>query len=692
MFQIIFRAVTDFFLIGILNYTPPVPGGEGTTIISNLSEIRWWLLPFVVGLGGLLSGLVVFTIAPEAEGHGTDSVIDSFHHKGGRIRSRVPIVKIIASSITIGTGGSAGREGPIAQIGAGFGSWLATRLKLGDSDRRILVTCGAAAGIGAIFKAPLGASLFAIEVLYKRDMEVESLIPAFISSVVSYSVYSSINGFNPIFSSVEYQFRNPAELLFFIILGVSCAFASILYTNIFYELKDRFFDRIPGPKFLKPALGGFIMGLIAIKIPETLEMGYGWVQLAMYGQLAIGLMLIIAFAKMITTSLSIGSGGSGGVFAPSLMIGGLIGGVLGAVFNSLAPTIVVQPAAFILVGMAAFFAGAAKVPIAAMIMVAEMTYNYNFLIPAMVTCSISYALSGPWTLYRNQVETRLNSPAHLGDYSIDLLEEVKVRDIMAKRMLTVEPTTTADEVSKLIAKYKHLSYPVIDNGVLVGIVTYKEIVSVPFEKMRSTRVGDVMGAVKGVISPDKTAADALKELHITNQEQLVVMDPRRPGIPVGIVTHSDIIHSHESAKLGFTHKKIAGALDHVLVEEVMRRDVVTVDIDDDLNKLNSVMALHRYHGYPVIEDGRLVGVVTLDNFIENLRKGNMSVKAGEMMERNFEVIHPDETMSNALKKMFTSKQGRLLVVMPDKPWRVIGIVTKSDIIRAWELEEPFDFS
>jgi len=691
-FNLLLRFVTEVFLVGVLNYTPPAAGGEGLTVFPNLSDLRWWLLPLVVGLGGLVSGIIVYSYAPEAEGHGTDSMIDSFHRKGGMIRSRVPIVKMVASAITIGTGGSAGREGPIAQIGAGFGSWLASRLRLGDHERRMMVLCGAAAGIGAIFKAPLGASLFITEVLYKKDMEVEVLFPAFISSVVSYSIYASINGFEPIFGAIAYEFSLPQELALFVILGLICALGAIVYVNVFYGLRDRFFRRLPLPNLVKPAIGGVMVGILAMQLPETLEMGYGWVQLALYGQLSIGLMLIIAVTKMVSTSLTISSGGSGGVFAPSLVIGGLLGGAVGTAFNAIAPGFVSAPSAFILVGMAAFFAAAAKVPISAMIMVAEMTRNYNFLIPAMFACGISYIASGRWTLYENQVETRTDSPAHLGEYNIDLLEEIRVKDIMTTRPMTVAPSTKIEEVNRLMARTLHLSYPVVDGGVLVGMVTYKELLRIPKEDGQRINVGEIMMGIGAVVHPEDTAAEALRVLHNTGQEQLPVVDPGHPGILVGILTHNDIIHGHEASKLGTGRRKIANVLERVHVEEVMRRDLTFIDAGDPLKKMLDTMLTHRYKGYPVLDEGRLVGVVTVDQMMKAICENREEATARDIMSTNYPTASPDEPVSSAMRKMYLSKVGRLPVVYGDKPEKIVGIITKTDIIRAWELEEPIDLS
>ena len=244
---------TDFFLGQLVGYTPPSPVGEGTASIVPIA--RPWLLPLVSGLGSLISGIIVFKFAPEAEGHGTDSAIAALHHKGARIRARIPPIKLIASAITIGSGGSGGREGPAAQISAGFGSLLSRWLRLDAQDRRIAVAAGMGAGIGAIFRAPLGGAVMAAEILYLHDLEVEALIPSMIASIVGYSVYGSIFGYSPVFGAQpQLGFDHPVQLLYYAILGVICGLVGILYARSFYGITD-FFHHLRLPNWFKPALG-----------------------------------------------------------------------------------------------------------------------------------------------------------------------------------------------------------------------------------------------------------------------------------------------------------------------------------------------------------------------------------------------------------------------------------------------------
>ncbi len=463
-------------------FHPPAAHGaaEGLTgpPIASLHMAHRWFLFLIPAVGGLLSGLLVFTLAPEAEGHGTDAAIDAFHNKGGLIRGRVPWVKGLASAITIGTGGSAGREGPIAQIGAGFGSFLATRLGLGATERRILLLAGIAGGIGATFRAPLGGALFAVEVLYKDpEFEHEALIPCIVSSIVAYSLFGSVTGWRPLLATPHFTFQHPPELLLFVLLGIFCAAMGLLYVRVFYRMRDCF-RALSLPAALKPALGGLLLGLLAMLVPQVLGSGYGWVQQALYGQVALWLMLVIALAKIIATSLTIPSGGSGGVFAPSLVIGALLGGAFGLSADYLFPALVHDPRAYVLIGMAGFFAGVSNTPVATLIMVSELTGNYGLLAPLMLVCVVSMIAVRRNSIYEKQLIGRIDSPAHLGDFVIDVLEGIRVGDLKGQgRAPTLIPEhLPLPQILRRIAAAEGAYYPVVDpSGRMRGIFSANDV-------------------------------------------------------------------------------------------------------------------------------------------------------------------------------------------------------------------------
>ncbi|MGB9625396.1 MAG: chloride channel protein, partial [Phycisphaerae bacterium] len=284
--------LADFLFMTCLVHRPPSFAGHEGPIFQTggaAGPMRRWLLLIVPAIGGLVSGIIVFTIAPEAEGHGTDAAIEAYHFKGGAVRGRVPLVKMISSAITIGSGGSGGREGPIAQIGAGFGSAVARLLRLPPHERRTLMAAGMGAGIGAIFHAPLAGAIFAAEVMYRElDIEHEILVPTFIASIIAYAVFGSVFGFHPLFVTPDYVFDHPLVLLPFTVLALVCAGGAALYVTAFYGTRRLILHRLPIPNHVKPAIGGLLTGIIGFFLPDALGTGYGVVQSIFYGEGAPG--------------------------------------------------------------------------------------------------------------------------------------------------------------------------------------------------------------------------------------------------------------------------------------------------------------------------------------------------------------------------------------------------------------------
>lgn len=464
-------------------YVEPVAGSLPSEIVGILSPYRWLLLIIPV-LGGLVSGIIVFLVAPEAEGHGTDAMIEAFHHRGGLIRKRVPFIKIIASAITIGSGGSAGKEGPIAQIGAGFGSFLASALKLSHRDRRILVLAGASGGIGAIFHAPLGAALFGPEVLYRKtELEYEAILPCVVSSIVAYAIFSQVYGRFAIFLPGPVDISLPYELLPYTLFGILCALVGFVYIKVFYGMRDYFFHRLTVPALLRPAVGGLMLGAIIFFFPQVMSGGYGWVQMAMEGKIFWGTMIWLAFCKIAATSCTISSGGSGGVFGPSVFIGAMLGGAFGYFGHQIAPQWVVHPGSYVLVGIGGFFAGVAKVPLSAIIMACEMSASYNLLVPLMLVSTVSYLLLGKVSLYEKQVSVRVASPAHLGEFTRAILQRAHVRQAVHIRPVTTIPASLPfDELIKTITQAPDTYFPVVnDQGKLAGIISINDVREFLFE-------------------------------------------------------------------------------------------------------------------------------------------------------------------------------------------------------------------
>jgi CIC family chloride channel protein len=544
-FDLMFHLAQRLFLEGIGGFRPPAAGGEGG---AGYLPDNPWMLPVSLVVGGLISGLLVFKLAPEAEGHGTDAVIRSYHHLNGKIRRRVPLVKSIASAITIGSGGSAGREGPIAQIGAGIGSYLADLFKLTNHDRRIMMMAGTAGGIGSIFHAPLGAALFSAECLYsKPEFEYEILLPGLISAITGYSIYSSYAGWEPLFRVPEIAFHEPPQLLVYLALGVACALAGTVYPKIFYGARDHVFKPLPIPNWTKPAVGALALGLVAVWFPEALGMGYGYIQEALDGGRGVGFLLAFAGIKILATTLTISSGGSGGVFGPSLVIGGALGGAFGVAASELVPALAPEPAACILVGMGGFFAGVAKVPFASVIMVMELTGGYGLLVPSLLVAAIAYLVQPLRVrLYENQVPARHDSPAHLGSFAVDVLRQVKVRDCWEPDGDTVY-IREGDSLARLMELADDSAqdlFPVIDrSGRLTAELSIDDIRRATLSGVPASLViaKDLAHIPVGPLLADDTLATAARLLASRHSHSLLVAQGPDASEVLGVFTRRDLI-------------------------------------------------------------------------------------------------------------------------------------------------------
>lgn len=417
LFISLLRIAQNVFLEGIAGCCPPGLPSEGGILEMVIGPYGLWLIPLAVSLGGLISGILVYSTAPEAEGHGSDTVVNAFHRGSGSIRARVSPIKIIASAITIGAGGAAGREGPTALFSAGIGSMYATLTKRPDKERRLLILMGMAAGLSAIFRSPIGTAFFAIEVLYS-DMEFDAnaLLYTMLASLTAYTVNGVFVGWEPLFHIPPgLRVEQYTDYAWYAVLGLSGGLVGVCLPNVFYYTRD-VFHKIPLPPHVKPAIGGLGVGLLALALPQVLGGGYGWIQQAMNGQLAIKLLLLLLIGKMVALSLTVASGGSGGVFAPTLFVGAMLGGLLAHFFHQ-------PPAAFVVVGMATVFGSAGRVPIATLLMVTEMTGGYYLLAPAALAVMLGYliqsTLSEPFkykSLYEAQVKKRIDSPAHRIDH------------------------------------------------------------------------------------------------------------------------------------------------------------------------------------------------------------------------------------------------------------------------------------
>ncbi len=550
VFFIALQWATNFFLGTLAGYYPPTPVGEGNNPLTM--PLLPLAVPFVVALGGLISGIIVFRLAPEAEGHGTDAAIAAFHHGARRIRGRIPIVKLVASSITIGSGGSGGREGPTAQIGAGFGSFLARALDLDARDARIAVASGMAAGIGAIFRAPLGGAILGAEIPYREDVESDALVPSFVASVVAFSVFGVIIGFAPIFGQIVATFQDPRQLVYYALIGLICGLVGRMYVSGFYGA-TRFFQGWKIPREVKPAIAGFVVGLIGIVIPGALGTGYGWVQPALDRgsllALPLWMVLILPFAKIVATSLSIGSGGSGGIFGPGMVVGGLLGAGVWRLLEPFAPAVPLDPSPFVIVAMMALFGSVAHAPLAVMLMVAEMTGNLSMLAPAMIAIGIATVVVGNSSIYRSQLKTRTNSPAHRFRYAMPLMSSLAARDAARRPRLVLRSDTGAHEALDQMRRADVPGAPVVDgNGAVRGAVDAADL------EGSDKLLGEIVGSKHPVIAGGDGLDDALATLADAHVSWAPVVEDAEL---VGIISARDAIAAYRRA-LNDNVRKVRG--------------------------------------------------------------------------------------------------------------------------------------
>lgn len=541
---------TGLFLESGTGYIPPLPGSFHAQSDYTLVIGKTWMIPIITGLGGLLVGIITTKFSPESEGHGTDAVIDAYHHKGGKIRGRVPLVKGIASAITLGSGGSGGTEGPAGQIAAGFGSLIGKLFKLNEDERRIAVAAGLGAGIGSIFKVPLGGAIFSAEVFYRRDFEIRALIPGLVASVTGYTIFGFVFGWDRLFNIPLdlVKYTHPESLALYAAVGLISAGVSVVYVKTFYAITN-YFNRLRLRKFLKPAVGGVLVGIIGMFLPQILGTSYGWLQIAIYKDYTllplyiIGLVIIF---KILATSLTIGSGGSAGVFGPSMVIGGLLGAFVGTVVHMLGLFLWVDVSSVIIVSMVSFFGATAKTPISSIIMGSELTGGYALLAPMMLATFIAYIMSGQHSsIFQNQVVNRSDSPAHRREYQRPILRDLHVKDIIRQSFTKISSDKSIEEALQTMNRDKTKMVVVVnENDRLLGVVNKYKFYEFPEEYRKSVKLNSIMVKDPFFGYESDSLHDALIRLSSNDLQEMPVLS-REDRKVLGIVTISDLVKLYD---------------------------------------------------------------------------------------------------------------------------------------------------
>ncbi len=706
--------------ISVLAVIVGLGGGFGAVMLKTLISLNQSLffdallpqIPFIQygydlsvillpALGALIAGLIAKKFASESKGHGIPSVIESMVFKGGRMRYRVSVTTTIISSIVIGSGGSAGREGPIAQIGASIGSTTGQVFKLSHKDVELLVVCGFASGIAATFNAPLGGVVFGLEVLYRRFELVEA-VPVLLACAVGTAVARLFLGNFTSFPTPVYQFPPLYELIIYVIFGLILGGLSALWVRLFYFI-ERLFNRMRSvPVLLRVTAGGLFTGLIilpffALALSQTGDktgyglfgVGYEGIVLLLAGGISVILAILLAVVKMFASSFTIGSGSGGGLLVPCLYIGSMVGGAFGLGLNSLVPGLVSEPYAFATVGAAALLGGAYGAPIAAMLIVPEMSSSYNLFLPLMLACSLSHVaarklLNGS-TINTVALENEGTPLSQLASqFSSDILEQIQVQEVMTKKFINVSPKTPTREVSHLISSKGYGAYPVIEKGELVGLVDYRDVIRVPADKMDSAIVSDIMEEAD-TISPEQTLAEAIERMYVRNVHRLVVLDPMDKR-PIGLLAHEDIVKGYEAVRHGHPVAE-ANPLKRLSAAEVMLPNPVGLRPNQHISELFRRFKEHPYPAYPVLHRGRFVGMLTSKELIqiEGAPKDRLLVR--DVMEKTPPVAFPDETLDQVLDKMYRFKASAIPVVDKDKRSKLLGLITVLEIIKGYELEK-----
>ncbi len=582
---VIIGASTGCAAVFFIHLIDVIQNGAYTSISLFFPFIGVWSYVLVPVAGALLVGPLIAWFAREAKGHGVPEVMQALVMRGGRIRPRVALAKITASALCIGTGGSAGREGPIVQVGAALGSVTGQVLHLSDERIKNLVSCGAAAGIAATFNAPIAGVAFAIEVLMS-ELQVRMFGNVVISAVSASIISQMFLGDRPAFSVPSFTLESPLSLLFFLLLGLVSALAGIMFIRMLGWFEEKF-DSWRFPLALKPAAGAVLLGLLGVlylrlsgvdfttiignqseknlleHIPHLYGSGFAFIEEALHGQVNMSLLVLLVFLKPLATSFTLGSGNSGGVFAPSLFTGAMLGGAMGVVFNWLHPGLAGPTGAYALVGMAAVFAATARAPLTAMLIVFEMSNDYSMILPLMVAAVTASYLAQ--TLYPESIYTwkltRRGIRFSQGR-DMDIMQSVHVGEVMNTSPLTIFEDESLAELYRKFQKTNFLGFPVVDKeGLLTGIVTLQDmekILSHETLKLRSLRVQDVAVADPITVYADEPIWTAIQKMAPRDLARLPVVSREGKGQLRGLISRSDILRAYD---VGIVRKQREQLLD-----------------------------------------------------------------------------------------------------------------------------------
>lgn len=543
-------SLSVYIYLWLLEFVTEMSFGYGKETLDFLNQYYVILLP---AIGGLLVGPLVHTLAKEARGHGVPEVMADMIIKGGVILPRVVLIKTLASIGTIGFGGSAGRVGPIIHIGAGIGSAVGQMLKIHPMLMRSLVACGAAGGVAATFNAPIGGVLFALEVIL-GDFAVDQLLMIIVSAVTASVISSTLFGDALAITVPHFSLHTPVELLLYGLLGVAVGLYAVLFIKLFYRVEDLFSTYCLVPAYIKPAIGGLMVGLIGVYLPEVFGVGYDVIEIALAGQMTLALLISLLVFKLLATTITLGSGGSGGVFAPMLYLGAMLGGTLGLILNFFFPSVVIEPMAYALAGMAGMLAATSFAPITGIILLFEISNDYRLILPLMITCVISFVVASSLTNY-NIYTTKLARKGLDINYlrRPDVLKTICIKDVMTKNVVTVLACDTVAQALNNVNHSSHHAFPVVtNNGEVLGMVTRKDLRWAVENKQQYKHINELLTNQLVLIMENDSLNHAVALMYDHSVGRLPVMN--NDNKLVGIISRSNIINAygedHDKKQLG----------------------------------------------------------------------------------------------------------------------------------------------
>ena len=562
-FRSIIRLVTDASFasvpraLGLLRGELP-PGFVDP--VAAAAHLPWGWLLVVPALGGAVAAPLIYYLAREAKGHGVPEVMEAIAVRGGTIRPRVVVVKALASAFSIGSGGSVGREGPIVQIGSALGSAIGQLLRVPGRQLRTLVGCGAASGIAAAFNAPIAGALFAVEIIL-GDFAVPQFSPIVIASVVATVVSRAFLGDFPAFVVPKYQLVSPLELVPYMGVGVVAGIVAVSFLLLLYASED-FFERLRIPELLKIPIGGLCVGGLGIALPHVYGVGYSTIDAALTGALPLGLLVLLLFAKLVATSVTLGSGGSGGVFAPSLFLGAVTGGAFGTIVHRLAPDVTASSGAYALVTMGAVVAAATHAPITAIIMIFELTQDIRIIPPLMAACVISTLVST--FLVSDSIYTLKLRRRGIDAFAAEepnALRTLFVREVIDPAPEKVRASTRFAEILDLVVRSDHTAFFVVDDEErLLGAISLSQLRSLIFQR----ELFQNLVVAADLLDTDCPSATEKDDLDLVVQlmassgaSELPIVDEAGRGTLVGSVHERDVMEAYNEELL---RRDLAGGI------------------------------------------------------------------------------------------------------------------------------------